>query len=206
MSGHGRTICSCGRPITTCKCPGPHEPDRVVERGCTHCQSIASKTPQTYKLMPPSPRDAQWIALKFLSHQTKRGRSFTPALLADICDAALAGQIHDELNGFDLLDPDNTPALPAERVVRIDPRGRDDVSVLAECVGILASSFHAMTDVEADRVKHVFDLAREIYDRRTVPPPRSPPPGRIFPWDESTKRGPTVGDHTADGSWRGDKP
>lgn len=156
-------------------------------------------------LGPRSPRDCQWLALKFLLHQTKRGRSFTPALLADICDDALAGQVHDALNGFDLLDPDNTPSMPPERVERIDPLGRDDVAVLAECVGVLAKSFLPLTPVDTARAEHVCDLAREIYDRRTVPPPRTVPrdPGW---WREGGTKAPTIGDHTADGSWRGDKP
>ncbi|HEY6875580.1 MAG TPA: hypothetical protein VI384_04400 [Candidatus Dormibacteraeota bacterium] len=34
---HGRTVCGCcGTVIASCRCPGPHGPDQVVD-GCGKC-------------------------------------------------------------------------------------------------------------------------------------------------------------------------
>lgn len=35
MTGHGRTVCTCGNVIAQCRCPGPHT-DTVVN-GCRKC-------------------------------------------------------------------------------------------------------------------------------------------------------------------------
>jgi hypothetical protein len=50
---HGRTVCSCGFVISRCRCPGPHDPDRVVQHTGQH--TSPTDLPVALDRPPPKP-------------------------------------------------------------------------------------------------------------------------------------------------------
>jgi len=45
MSGHGRTVCSCGALISQCRCPADHVV-LVIQKGCDRCKGLLAPATQ----------------------------------------------------------------------------------------------------------------------------------------------------------------
>lgn len=81
---HFRLVCSCGRIIAQCRCPGPH-PERVIPDGCAECDAAAS-TPEPAIVEPArceacGRSSADFLTMAEVHERTGYARSNCPTCL-----------------------------------------------------------------------------------------------------------------------------